>query len=693
MAENLNDAQRSAVEHVDGPLLILAGAGTGKTRIITHRIARLIEKGSVQPEQVMAVTFTRKAAAEMASRLESLLTAPTLSRRVHIGTFHALSASLLRGNCETTRFEVEILSESGQLALIKAILQEQGLSGPDWRPLETLRKISLAKGQLLSPKDLILDSHRQLARVYSLYQRSLEEDHVLDFDDLISALVRSWEESPKLLLRHQSLFRTVLVDEFQDVNEAQYRWLKHLTASHNNLCVVGDTDQSIYGFRGSSVSIFHRFQEDFPDALVIKLEQNFRSSQRILEAAGGVISHNSNSLTCKLWSENDPGSLLHLARLANESEEAQFVVAEIERLLGGSSHFQIYQSNKAVIPEEIQYGLGDFAVLYRTHAQSRPLKEALSRAGIPCQLIGEKAPFVNPAAEALLSYLSFAMDTSRVKDLRVIFNSPPRGFGDKALHWLDLEISKGTSPWEILRLASSNLDLPVRHQAAADSLRRIIVSLRNQLMILPLREAVGRGWEETGLQQHFQKSGDAAVDSFRWLHILAAMHGDKPAVEALPVFLQDLSHWQAGDFYDPRADAVTLMTMHAAKGLEFPVVFICGLDQDLVPFDYKNQEENLLQEERRLFYVAMTRARHLLVLSSANRRFLYGESRTYQASQFIKEIPAHCLAEVASAMLKQALAFEASGDKATAELLLQKLINRFPLSMEAEKAKQKLKGQ
>jgi DNA helicase-2/ATP-dependent DNA helicase PcrA len=301
----------------------------------------------------------------------------------------------------------------------------------------------------------------------------------------------------------------------------------------------------------------------------------------------------------------------------------------------------------------MDYGLGDFALLYRTHAQSRPLAEALSRAGIPYQLVGERAPYVNPAADALLSYLSFAMNTSSAEDLQVIYNLPPRGLGEKAQQWLQREINRGNPPWEILRLASRNTSLPVQHQAATDSLRRTIVSLQRYLARLPLREALARAWEETGLGEHFQESGESAAESFRWLLILAAMHGDKLAIEALPAYLKDLCQWRAGDFYDPRAEAVALMTTHAAKGLEFPVVFICGLEQDLFPFTKRNLTEDTLQEERRLFYVAMTRARHQLVLTCVNRRFLYGEQRTCEPSQFINEIPAHCLEEVSLPTVKK----------------------------------------
>jgi DNA helicase-2/ATP-dependent DNA helicase PcrA len=593
MPEHLNEAQRLAVEHTDGSLLILAGAGTGKTRVLTHRIAHLIENKVVEPRQVMAVTFARKAALEMTSRLETLFSQPSWAREIRIGTFHSVSGSLLREST-VAGARLKLLSEPDQMKLIKEILTQQSLSGPQWQPLEVVRKISMAKGQLLSPDDLAVENDSNLATVYRLYQHTLEKDHLLDFDDLISRLVLRWEAEPALLSRHQTLFRFILVDEFQDINEAQYRWLHLLTASHRNLCVVGDTDQSIYGFRGSNITIFQRFQEDFPEAQLIKLKQNFRSSQRILEAAAGVISHNANPLTCKLWSDDTSGQLLRLGRLVDERQEAHFIVSEIERLLGGSSHYQIYQSKDTDSLEENQYGFGDFAILYRTHAQSRPLVEALSATGIPFQLLGEKAPFATEAVDSLLSYLCYALDTSSMNDLQVIFNLPPRGLGEKARQMLNEELAKGIDPWEALRLASRNLDLPVTYQAATDLLRRTVISLQNLINNLSLSEVLERAWEATGLHQHFQ-GGTSAEESFRWLRLLAALHGGEPATETLPTFLEDLSQWRTGDFFDPRADAVSLMTIHAAKGLEFPVVFISGLEQDLLPLTHTNQETEALQ--------------------------------------------------------------------------------------------------
>jgi DNA helicase-2/ATP-dependent DNA helicase PcrA len=651
MLEELNEPQRLAVEHGKGPLLIIAGAGTGKTGVLTRRLARLIEKELVKPEQIMAVTFGRKAALEMATRLKNILSQSSWIGKVPIGTFHSLSGSLLHESTKAT-LKLELLPEAKQLDLIKEILRKLSLSGPDWHPLDISRKISLAKGMLLSPDDLGRDNESQLATVYRMYQHSLEKDNFLDFNDLISGLVLRWEREPKLLARHQSLFRMLLVDEFQDVNEAQYRWLQLLTAPHRNLCVVGDTDQAIYSFRGSHTTIFQRFQEDFPETRVIKLEQNYRSSQRILEAAVEVISHNANPFTCKLWSEGDPGSALRLARLADDKEEARFIVDEIERLMGGSSHYQIYQNKDIESPEEGQYSFSDFAILYRTHAQSRPLIEAFSSAGIPFQLVGEKAPFATQAADALLAYLIYAADTSNSKSLQVIFNLPPRGLGDKAWQWLAGELDNGISPWEALRLASKNYGFPVRYQAATDLLRRTIISLQNLMIELPLAELLAQAWEDTGLRQHFAQVA-SAQESLGWLHLLAGLHGDKPAIETLPAFLDDLSQWRVGDFFDPRADAVPMMTLHAAKGLEFPVVFVCGLDQDLLPLLHKNQDQETLQEERRLFYVAMTRARHRLILSTVNRRFFYGEYRTCQPSPFIQEIPAHILEEISPPVRKK----------------------------------------
>ena len=644
MLEELNVAQRLAVEHGQGPLLIIAGAGTGKTRVLTHRLAHLIEKKMVEPNQVMAVTFTRKAALEMATRLKDLLPQPSRIGEIPIGTFHSLSSSLLRESTKATG-KLELLSEAKQLDLIKEILRGLSLSGPDWQPLDVSRKISLSKGRLLSPDHLNSDSENQLATVYQLYQQTLEKDNFLDFDDLITGLVLRWEGEPKLLSRHQNLFKMILVDEFQDVNEAQYRWLQLLAAPHRNLCVVGDTDQSIYSFRGSHTAIFQRFQEDYPNTRMIMLEKNYRSSQRILEAAVEVISHNGNPFTCKLWSECDPGSPVQLARLGDDKQEARFIVAEIEKLLGGSSHYQMYQ-NKDINPsEEGQYGFKDFAILYRTHAQSRLLVEALFSAGIPFQVIGEKAPFTTQAADGLLAYLYYAMDTHSSKNLQIIFNLPPRGLGEKAWQWLEGEIDRGVSSWEALRLASRNSAFPVRYQSAIDFLRRTIISLQNYLAELPLTELLARAWEETGLGQYFAEIS-SAQESFGWLHLLAGIHGDNPAMETLPAFLHDLSQWRSGDFFDHRADAVTMMTLHGAKGLEFPVVFICGLDQDLLPLAHKNQGEEALQEERRLFYVAMTRARQRLILSTVERRSFYGEYRTCKPSNFIKEIPAHLLEEV-----------------------------------------------
>jgi len=648
MTADLNEAQQRAVEHGEGPLLILAGAGTGKTRVITHRVVHLIRLRHVPPGRVMAVTFTRKAAEEMKTRLAGLLETGVDAREVRIGTFHALSGSLLR-ETQGGRPMGELIPEAAQLDILKEAMTEQALTGPAWHPLEVLRRISLAKGRMLAPDAPDFAQDAAFASVYGAYQHNLRDRNLLDFDDLIGALLERWQTDRPTLSHHQRAFSHILVDEFQDVNEAQYQWLK-LLASHRNLTVVGDSDQSIYAFRGSHVGIFQRFQEDFPEARVVKLEQNYRSSQNILGAATAVIARNQNPLTCRLGSEQAPGPRLRLSRLADETQEAAFVIGEIERLLGGSSHYQLYRGRGGETAGEARYGFADIALLYRTHAQSRPLVEALSRGGIPFQVVGERAPFATPAADVLLAYLRFAADSSNLRDLQTIFNVPPRGLGEAAQQWLAEQIDKGIGPLEILWQGSKNLKLPVSHQAAMDRLRRIITSLQSLVAGRPLPAVLEAALHETGLREHVEAAGsEPARESFRWLLILAGSYDKRPALATLPAFLQDLAQWRAGDFFDPRADAVALMTLHAAKGLEFPVVFISGVDQDLLPLTLKGQGPESLEEERRLFYVAMTRARDLLVITTARRRFLFGEVRDAQASPFIGEIPADLLEETAAA--------------------------------------------
>jgi DNA helicase-2/ATP-dependent DNA helicase PcrA len=540
----------------------------------------------------------------------------------------------------------ELVPEATQLDILKEIMAEQGLTGPAWHPLEVLRRISLAKGRVLAPDAPELASDPSFARVYGAYQHSLKDRNLLDFDDLIGAVIERWQTDRPTLAHHQRAFSHILVDEFQDVNDAQYQWLK-LLASNRNLTVVGDSDQSIYAFRGSHVGVFQRFQEDFPEARVVRLEQNYRSSQNILAAAAAVIARNQNPLTCRLWSDQAPGPRLRLSRLADETQEAAFVGGEIERLVGGSSHYQLYRGRGGETGEEARYGFADIAVLYRTHAQNRRLTEALSRAGIPFQVVGERAPFATPAADVLLAYLRFAADSTSVRDLQTIFNVPPRGLGEAAQQWLGEQIDKGIGPLEILWQGSKNLKLPVSHQAAMDRLRRIITSLQSLVAGQPLPAALVAALVETGLREYVDARGsEGARESCRWLHILAGSYDKKPALAALPAFLQDLAQWRAGDFFDPRADAVALMTLHAVKGLEFPVVFISGVDQDLLPLTRKDQGPEALEEERRLFYVAMTRARDLLVLTTARRRLLFGEVREASPSAFIEEIPADLLEEV-----------------------------------------------
>ncbi|MBW1980325.1 MAG: UvrD-helicase domain-containing protein [Deltaproteobacteria bacterium] len=649
MIANLNAAQRKAVEYGNGPVLILAGAGTGKTRTLVYRLAHLIQQKEAAPARIMAVTFTRKAANEMKSRLAALLPHIPDIKTTRIGTFHSLSGALLR-EATGDHGQQSLLSEADQLALIKEILQQKNLSSPRWQLQEVRNRISLAQGELLTAKELAATEGEEFASLYELYQQEKLRRDLLDFDDLIGLLLQLWSRDQQVRQRHQRAFAAVLVDEFQDVNRAQYRWVQVITAAHRNLWVVGDSDQSIYSFRGSHVDIFHRFQEDYPEAAVIRLQQNYRCSKRILAAATAVISRNNNPLSCALWSAAAQGPLLRVARCRDEFQEARFVVEEIERLLGGSSHYRLYQQDYVDTPDDGQFCFSDIAILYRTHVQNRPLQEALSQAGIPFQTVGGKAPFATRAAETLLAYLHFAANPSSEDDLPLILDVPPRGLGAKARQWFAERLTgTGGSAWEALCLSCRTDDLPGRYQGGFQQLHGVVAELQRLVATEPLTTVLERAWKMTGLSDYFGQRSATASESYQWLQTLAPLYGPEPAQRTLAAFLEDLRFWQENDFYDPRADAVSLMTVHAVKGLEFPVIFVCGMDQGLFPLLRRQLQKEEMEEERRLFYVAMTRARHTLVLSSARRRFLFGEKVLLEPSRFLSEIPPEYVDRVAVA--------------------------------------------
>jgi len=478
----------------------------------------------------------------------------------------------------------------------------------------------------------------EFAAVYGAYEEVLREKRRCDFDDLILLLLRWWQRQPAVLAAQQGRFAAILVDEFQDVNYAQYQWIKLLGERHRQLWVVGDADQSIYGFRGSHVTIFHRFLEDFADATVVKLEDNFRSTSTIVQAATAVIGCNHNPLSCQLRTDNPTGPPLHLLEVADEHQEAAVVVGEIQRLVGGSSHQQLRRDREDPLAGEKDYAFGEMVVLYRTRAQSRPLAVACRRAGIPFQVVGEKPPFENEVTRALLGYLGIALAPEQTFDLQPVFDLPPRGFGERGHQWLASRLDATRDAWDLLAAARHDPELPVEQQAAADQVYRICLRLRELASRLSLRDLCKSAMEITGLAEHCQ-ADSKVIEGVSSLLILAQFFGSRPAAGVYGRFAADLALWRRGDFYDRRADAVSLMTLHAAKGLEFPVVFVCGLEDGLLPYRRPGDQSCDLEEERRLFYVGLTRAREVLYLTTAAARQLYGERRRQRPSPFVAEIP------------------------------------------------------
>ena len=657
LLSGLNEPQQQAVTHQNGPLLIFAGAGSGKTRTLTHRIAYLIGEHQVSPNRILAVTFTNKAAKEMRERLENLI--GPVAKRMWLGTFHALCARMLRVHGENIginpRFAIFDTDDSTRL--IKEILKDLNLDTQRFPPARVLGKISDAKNALKSPETVAAEAtqpHQKIhASLYSHYQNRLREISALDFDDLLGESVRLLRESPESLEHWSERFQHVLIDEFQDVNEAQFQWARLLASKHNNICVVGDDDQSIYAWRGANVQIILDFEKRYPDAKVVRLEQNYRSTQNILDAAYGVISHNLGRADKKLWSEDKGGEEIALHGSYNAVEEAIWVVRQIEILMR---------------EERISYA--DCAILCRVNAQSRPFEEAFMRSRVPLKLVGTQRFYERREIRDVMAYLKFLYNPDDgVSTVRLI-NTPPRGIGAVTITKLqDMARARGVSLGAILLDKDAAKELTPAIQRKIEPLRLALKHLFNDAnQAQTLADLVERVLERTQFLEYLDNSNEkdnvdrvANIEEF----VRAAESFDLRLAEELDETGETTEEWdekdplRLGQFLSETAlqggtdkdaqsdDAVTFMTLHAAKGLEFPVVFLVGLEQGLLPHaravfsDSATEEE--LEEERRLMYVGLTRARKRAILTFAAQRTLHGRTETTMPSQFIEEIPAHLL--------------------------------------------------
>lgn len=633
---NLNPSQREAVTHGEGPLLIFAGAGSGKTRVLTYRVAYLIATRGVRPEQIFCATFTNKAANEMKERIVELVGGG--SRGIWMGTFHSLCTRILRTHIPHLGRDSHfvIFDEDDQLQLLRAVLKELNLDEKSYPARQFSCRISDAKSNLIGPDEFTASARlggygRQVAaRIYQRYEEKLRENNALDFDDLILYTVRLFRECPEVLEQYQERFRYILVDEFQDVNASQAEFTRLLARKYRNICVVGDDDQSIYGWRGADVRILLDFEEEYPDAKIIKLEQNYRSTQSILDSANAVISHNRSRRPKALWTLKGRGTPVIVHEAGSEHEEAFFAANTIQQLVGEKGR-----------------SYSDFAILYRINAQSRVFEEVLINTGIPYRVVGGVRFYDRKEIKDFIAYLRVLYNPLDSISLLRILNVPPRGIGEKTVAALQAMAHRHhLSFYEACAEAVERGDLlPPATQRAVEQFWQTLQALRKDsetMSVVDLLRSIGErtGYLESLHREHTLESA-SRLENIQELFTVAQEFAEQnPDRASLAAFLENVSLVSDLDQWNQQANAVTLMTLHSAKGLEFPVVFMVGLEEGLLPHQRSLDEAGEMEEERRLCYVGMTRAQEQLFLTYAWRRTVYGRTDIHKRSRFLEELPA-----------------------------------------------------
>lgn len=636
LLEGLNNQQQQAVQASPGPILVLAGPGSGKTRVLTHRIAYLIGAMGVRPYNILAVTFTNKAAREMERRVQDLLRES--AKGLMLGTFHATCARMLRREAEHLPFNSNfvIFDSDDQLSLVKIAINDLNIDEKRYRPQALHNAISNAKNELLLPDDFPVETYRDevARRVYKRYQDLLLANNALDFDDLLLWTAFLFEENDAVRERYARRFEYVLVDEFQDTNLAQYRLLKHLASYHRNLYVVGDTDQSIYAWRGADYRNLLRFQEDFPTAQVILLEQNYRSTQLILNTAMAVIDRHPARIPKRLFTDRGEGQKVVLYEAEDDKSEAAFIIETIASKV----------AKKTAQP-------GDFAVMYRTNAQSRVLEEAFLHAGLPYKLVGAQRFYGRREVKDVIAYLRLVHNPDDELSLTRVINTPTRGIGDKTVTALRILAQKqDLSPGRmLLELAQDDHPagreaLPARSLAVLSNFARMVqswISKNDKLTPLErvdliLSDIHYRGYIDDGTEE-----GEDRWDNVMELRRLAAEYSGSD----MNSFLENIALVSDQDTLESGANVPTLLTLHAAKGLEFPLVFIVGLNDGTLPHSRSFEDPEGMLEERRLLYVGITRAKDMLYLSFSQNRSAYGYLEPCEPSRFLNDIPPELLSE------------------------------------------------
>lgn len=640
--ENLNPPQREAVLHGDGPLLILAGAGSGKTRVITCRIAHLIRERGVDPANILAVTFTNKAATEMRERLERMIDI-RLGRGIGYGslwisTFHSACVRILRQHADRLGYKKTfvIYDESDRSSLIKVCMADLRIDGERYQPRNIGARISALKNNLTDAEQFTKTGsgfgfEEAVARVYSLYEAKLRESGGVDFDDLLMLTVKLLEKHPDVLGYYQGMFHHILIDEYQDTNHAQYRLVRLLTAQRKNLCVVGDDDQSIYKFRGADISNILNFEKDYANAKVIKLEQNYRSTKNILGAAGAVVARNLGRKPKELWTEKLGGEKIQCYKAIDEKDEARFICRTIQK--------------------EIDEGrsLRQMAVLYRTNAQSRALEDALRNWGTPYRIFGGLRFYDRKEIKDIIAYLRVLQNPADVVSLRRIINVPTRGIGDTTVEKLERTAAANGQILYQAVLDAADSDIGTAPKKKLKDFAAMLERFRADIGVLTITDLVRKVIIESGygpaLEQ--EKTVEARIRLENLTELMTATEDfqEQNPESSLPEFLDqvalitDAEQQMAAEGKKVHADAVTLMTLHNAKGLEFALVFLAGMEEGLFPHSRSAESEEELEEERRLCYVGMTRAKERLVLTHAQERRLYGYPQANLVSRFVSEIP------------------------------------------------------
>lgn len=629
----LNPQQAEAVINTEGPMLIMAGAGSGKTKVLTCRVANLLQKG-VRPYRILAITFTNKAAAEMRERVNNM--SGPAAKDVWLFTFHAFCARFLRMEIDKLpgyggNFAIYDTADSQNL--IKQILKEMNLDDKRFQPSGILSRISNAKNALQDAAAFARQAgdfyEQKVADIYRRYEQKLQLNNALDFDDLLMLSIKLLQENKEVREKYQDRFDYLLVDEYQDTNHAQYLLTKFLAAKHRNICVVGDADQSIYGWRGADIQNILDFEKDYPDAKVIKLEQNYRSTQIILDAANAVIENNTGRKPKNLWTENKSGADIIYFQAVDERDEARFVIEQLQNL-------QRTENKK----------LGDMAILYRTNTQSRIFEEMLIKSGISYNMVGGLKFYERKEIKDIIAYLRVIFNPADSLSLLRIINVPKRGIGDASLAKIQAyAAANNVSLFEAVSNAAAIDGLSSRFVSKLDDLAGIIFELMNLANEAPVEDLIDRVLRDTGYLEELENErtpqAQSRIDNLHELISVAQEFAASEEENNLENFLAHVALVSDIDDTELGEDAITLMTLHSSKGLEFPVVFLVGMEEGLFPHARTLMDETEIEEERRLCYVGITRAKEKLFLSSTKMRTIYGNTVTYPPSRFLQEIPAH----------------------------------------------------